>query len=183
MPFSKKMVTKIDDSKMRVKAQWARNCNCAGTLILLSSYKVKSLSVTRLMEAPKLNPTPWAEKKFGYVPFVNTDQAKCLNEEVLPSFYECQWKFSRNARIFQKKFHTEGRRQRQYDHHTKLKNTQYNRHVLKPETTKRNHRNETTETTETSETSETKRAKRAKRNRGNKPNHANYRIKTRNDTF
>ena len=41
--------------------------------------------LTRLMEAPNPNPTPCAEIKFGYVPFANTDQAKCLNEEVLPS--------------------------------------------------------------------------------------------------
>ena len=30
-------------------------------------------------------------------------------------FYECQWKWSRNARDFVKKFHSEGRRQ--YDLH------------------------------------------------------------------
>lgn len=51
-----------------------------------------------------------------------TDRAKFLNEEVLPSFYECQWKWSKNARSFQQNFLSEGRRQ--YDHHTKLKDIQ-----------------------------------------------------------
>jgi len=70
--------------------------------------------------APKPNPTPWAEKKFGYTPFPKTDRAKFLNDNVLPYFYKCQWQFSKNARSFQQKFHSEGRRQ--YDHHTKLSN-------------------------------------------------------------
>ena len=68
-----------------------------------------------------------AASKPKYVPFANTDQAKFLIEEVLPSFYECQWKFSRNARIFQNNFHTtltQRVEERQYDHHTKLKNIQ-----------------------------------------------------------
>ena len=42
-------------------------------------------------------------------------------------FYECQWKFSRNARIFQNNFHTtltQRVEERQYDHHSKLKNIQ-----------------------------------------------------------
>ena len=82
----------------------------------------KSNQCNKLMAVPRPNPTLWPEKKFGYVPFANKHQAKCPNEEVLPSFYECQRKFSRNARIFQNNFHTEGRRQ--YDHHTKLKNIQ-----------------------------------------------------------
>ena len=49
-------------------------------------------------------------------------------------------------------------------------------HVLKPETTKRNHRNETAETTETTETKRPKPAKRPKRN------HRNNRNETESET-
>ena len=53
-------------------------------------------------------------------------------------------------------------------------------HVLKPETTKRNHRNETTETSETTETKPPKRPKRAKRNDRNHRNERNETTETNN---
>ena len=91
---------------------------------LLTEENLPGPSNQRVMGliATKHRSSPWAEKKYGYIPFPKTDRAKFLNEEVLPSFYECQWKWSKNARSFQQNFHAEGRRQ--YDHHTKLKDIQ-----------------------------------------------------------
>jgi hypothetical protein len=62
--------------------------------------------------------SPWQNKKFGFIPNPQSARAKFLNENVLPFFYQSQWKWSRNARDFVRKFHSEGRRQ--YDIHCKL---------------------------------------------------------------
>ena len=88
-----------------------------------SSTKKNSVgTMMGILNVPKPNLTPWKEKKFGYIPFPKTDSAKFLNEKVLPSFYKCQWPWSKNAKSFVQGFHAEGRRQ--YDHHSKLKGLQ-----------------------------------------------------------
>ena len=51
------------------------------------------------------------DKKYGYTPFAKHDRVKCMNDEVLPTFFASQWKYAKNQKDFVKKFHSEGRRQ------------------------------------------------------------------------
>ncbi|XP_070581562.1 uncharacterized protein [Ptychodera flava] len=53
---------------------------------------------------------PWMKSKFGFIPNATTARAVFMNS-VLPGFYDCYFKWSKNAREFTKKFHEEGRRQ------------------------------------------------------------------------
>ena len=85
-----------------------------GNLASPSSASGLKLSVS----VKKPSTTPWKDKKFGFIPNPKSERAKFLNEDVLPFFYECQRKRSRNALDFVKKFHSEGRRQ--YDLHCQL---------------------------------------------------------------
>ena len=79
----------------------------------------RSDGLKTLLTAPKTSWTPWPENKFGYIPHTETERAKFLNENVLPSFYKSQWKWSKNARSFAQQFRSEWRRQ--YDLHVQLK--------------------------------------------------------------
>ena len=53
---------------------------------------------------------PWQQIKFGYIPNPKSEHGMFLNS-VLPKYYECRWKWSKNPKEFVKGFHTEGRRQ------------------------------------------------------------------------
>ena len=81
---------------------------------LASPSSASGLKLSGSVKKPST--TPWKGKKFGFIPNPQSERAKFLNEDVLPFFYECQWKWSRNARDFVKKFHSEGRRQYDLDY-------------------------------------------------------------------